>query len=98
MTASVASMLAFQTSMPSDLPVAGVVLASLLLVATAVALSRWMRLKIERDLVIATLRAAVQLVIVGLVFSVLFGSRLAIVWAWDMGRSHGHDRRLCGCA
>ena len=82
MTASVAPMLAFQASMPSDLPVAGVVLASLLLVATAVALSRWMRLKIERDLIIATVRAAVQLLIVGLVFSVLFGSRLAIVWAW----------------
>ena len=75
-------MFAYQSAVGSDIPLAGVVLASLVLVALALGLALWMRLGIERDLVVAAVRAAVQLLAVGLVFSVLFGSSLAQLWAW----------------
>jgi putative ABC transport system permease protein len=63
----------------SLLPVA---LASLSLVAVAVGLGRWFRLGIERDLVVASLRAAVQLLAVGALFTAIFESSRSMLWAW----------------
>lgn len=59
-----------------------VVAASLSLVALALVLSAWLRLRIERELVVASVRAAVQLVAVGLLFGVIFESATALWWAW----------------
>ncbi|HDH24616.1 MAG TPA: ABC transporter permease, partial [Actinobacteria bacterium] len=59
-----------------------VVLASLSLVILAVGLSRWLRLGIERDMIIASIRAAVQLLAVGVVFAAIFRSDQAWLWSW----------------
>lgn len=59
-----------------------VVLASLSLVILAVALARGLSLRIERELVGAALRAAVQLLLVGFVFAAIFDSSQASSWAW----------------
>lgn len=59
-----------------------VVLASLSLVLLAMGLARWLGLRIERDLIEASIRAAVQLLAVGWIFSFIFGSSEAIVLAW----------------
>lgn len=58
------------------------VLASMSLVLLALVLARWLRLRIERELVEASLRAAGQLLLVGLVFAFIFGSAHAIWWSW----------------
>lgn len=67
------------TSATTGLPV---VLASLTLVLLAVVLAWSLGLRIERDLIVASVRAAVQLLGVGLVFTLIFGSTGAIYWAW----------------
>ena len=56
--------------------------ASLSLVAVAVVISLWRRLGIERTLLWASTRAAVQLLAVGLVFNLIFESDRAMTWAW----------------
>jgi UDP-glucose/iron transport system permease protein len=59
-----------------------VVLASLSLVILAVGLSLWLRLGIEREMVVASARAAAQLLAVGVVFAAIFRSDQAWLWAW----------------
>jgi len=59
-----------------------VVLASLTLVALAVGLAWWLGLGVERELVVASVRAAAQLLVVGVVFAVIFNATGAIYWAW----------------
>ncbi len=57
------------------------VLASLSLVGVAVGVSAWRGLGLERTIVWASLRAAVQLLIAGLVLSLAFDSQL-LTWVW----------------
>ena len=57
-------------------------LASFALVAVVVALSLWRRLGIERDVLWASARAAVQLLAVGILFTAIFESDRAMLWAW----------------
>jgi putative ABC transport system permease protein len=59
-----------------------IVAASLSLVILALALSRWLRLGVERDLIEASVRAAVQLVAVGALLVAIFRSDGAMLWAW----------------
>jgi putative ABC transport system permease protein len=56
--------------------------ASFALVAVVVGLSLWRRLGLERDVLWASSRAGVQLLIVGVVFTAIFNSDLAMLWAW----------------
>lgn len=58
-----------------------VVIASLALVGLALGLSRWLGIGIERELVVASVRAAVQLLAVGLLFGFIFEADLALVLA-----------------
>ena len=58
------------------------VAASLSLVALALGLAWWLGLRVERDLVVAAVRAAVQLLVVGAVFVAIFESGRALLWAW----------------
>lgn len=60
----------------------GQVAASLSLIVLAVVLSLWRGLGVERSLLWASVRAAVQLVAVGLLFRVIFESAQAPLWAW----------------
>ena len=80
------TMAALQFTGGPDIPLVGVIGASLSMVALAIALAIWMHVDISRDLVIASVRAAVQLMAVGVVFSVLFGSSRSDLWAvvWVM--------------
>lgn len=55
--------------------------ASLVLVAVVIAVSLWRRLDLERSILWATVRATVQLLAVGALFSVIFESRFANGWA-----------------
>lgn len=64
---------------PANWPV---VFASLSLVILALGLVRWLRLRVEREIVVATVRAAVQLLAVGALFVAIFRSSLAEWWAW----------------
>lgn len=80
--ATVIVVTAFGSSLGENVPILGVVLASFVLVALAMGLARWMRLGLERDLLVAAVRAAVQLLAVGFVLSALFDSSLARIWAW----------------
>jgi putative ABC transport system permease protein len=75
-------MLLAQTSLTSEATGLGVVLASLSLVLLAMGLAWWLGLRIERRLIEASLRAAVQLLAVGLIFSYIFEAAGAIYWAW----------------
>lgn len=75
-------MLLAQTSLISEATGPGVVLASLSLVLLAMGLAWWLGLRIERRLIEASLRAAVQLLAVGLIFSLIFEASAAIYWAW----------------
>ncbi len=63
------------------------VLASLSLVGLVVTLAWWLRLGIEREIVLAAARAAAQLLAVGIVFTAIFGSSSAMLWAalWVTG-------------
>jgi putative ABC transport system permease protein len=53
------------------------VVLSLLLVAVAIAISRWQRLQVERSIIWASARAAVQLLAVGFVLRIVFESSIA---------------------
>ncbi len=75
------------------------VAASALLVVLALVISWWLRLHLERRLIVAALRAAVQLVAVGLIFRVVFESdramALSVVWVLVMlgvGATVVHNR------
>lgn len=59
-------------------------LASFSLIVVALAISAWLRLRLERPIVEASLRALVQLVLVGLLFNLIFeaGGAHAFAWAW----------------
>lgn len=57
-------------------------LASFALVAVVVVLSLWRKLGLERDVLWASARAAVQLLAVGVLFTAIFESDLAMLWAW----------------
>lgn len=59
-----------------------VVLASLSLVLLALGLAWALGLRIQRELIIATLRAAMQLLAVGFLFALIFQSTGAEYWAW----------------
>lgn len=54
---------------------------SLVLVAVVVAVSLWQKLDLERSVLWATFRATVQLLLVGVFFSVIFDSRFASWWS-----------------
>lgn len=74
-------MLLAQTS-----PLAGdalwpVVLASLSLVGLALALSWWWGMRIEKEVAIASVRAAIQLLAVGVLFTFIFEADAAMVFA-----------------
>lgn len=58
------------------------VIASLSLVLLSLGLAWWVGLRIERELVEASVRAAIQLLAVGLVFTMIFGADKAIYWSW----------------
>ena len=60
------------------------VAASGLLVLVAVAISWWAGLNLERDLIVAALRAAAQLALLGLVLVAILtpGQPLALSWLW----------------
>lgn len=56
--------------------------ASFVLVALVVVLSVWRGLGIEREVIWASLRAAVQLISVGFLFTAIFSSDLSMLWAY----------------
>lgn len=58
------------------------ILASLSLVAVAIAVSLWKGLGSERSIIWAAFRAAIQLLAVGLLFGLIFESSTAMTWAW----------------
>lgn len=59
-----------------------VVVASVALVAVTFAVVRWLATGLERELVEAVARAAVQLLAVGALFAVIFQSTGRWVWSW----------------
>lgn len=69
-------------SLPSGSTTLPVVLASLSLVLLTMGLAWWLGLRIERQLIVASVRAAVQLLAVGVVFAFIFQSTGALYWAW----------------
>lgn len=58
--------------------------ASLLLIVATVGISRWRRLGLERDVLVATARAIAQLLAVGYVLAVVIDpdQPIALAWAW----------------
>lgn len=58
------------------------VLASSVLVIVAIGLSFWKGLDVHRSLVISSVRAAIQLLAVGVVFQLIFASSTALIWAF----------------
>ncbi len=62
-------------------------LASLILILIAIAISHWRGLEVERSIAWASLRAAVQLLAVGLLFTAIFESAFASWWSalWILG-------------
>lgn len=75
-------MLLAQTTFTSGAVGWPVVLASLTLVLLALGLAWWLDLGIERQVIEASLRAAVQLLAVGFIFAFIFQATGAIYWAW----------------
>jgi putative ABC transport system permease protein len=71
-----------QSSLTSSVVGWPVVLASLSLIVLAMGLAWALGLHIERELITASLRAAVQLLAVGFVFALIFKSTGAAYWAW----------------
>lgn len=55
---------------------------SLVLVAIVLGISRWRRLELERSVLWASLRATLQLLAVGALFTVIFESSRAELWGW----------------
>jgi putative ABC transport system permease protein len=58
-----------------------VVVASLSLVGLALGLSWWLGIGIEREVIVASVRAAIQLLVVGLLFGFIFEADIALVLA-----------------
>jgi putative ABC transport system permease protein len=58
------------------------VLVSTVLILVAVVLSLWKGLGAERSILWSAFRAAVQLLVVGLLFRLIFESASAMTWAW----------------
>jgi len=56
--------------------------ASLVLVATALVLSGWQRLRLTRSILWAAARAAVQLLLVGLALRLILDPGASVWWAW----------------
>jgi putative ABC transport system permease protein len=56
--------------------------ASLSLVAVAIGLSVWLRLRLERSMVEATVRAIAQLLVVGLALRVIIDPDQPLAWSW----------------
>ena len=75
-------LLAAESSLTSQATGLPVVAASLSLVLLAMGLAWWIGLRIERQLIEASVRAALQLLAVGLVFLLIFEATGAIYWAW----------------
>ena len=77
-------MILAQTAIRSDTLGTPVILAALSLVVLAVVLSWALGLRVERQVMVATLRAALQLLAVGLLFGWIFSSdaSVALAWAW----------------
>ena len=65
----------------SEVGAAGLAL-SLVLVAAAVALSRWQHLRLERDLVVSVVRSIVQLLIVGAALQLVVDPGAWLGWSW----------------
>lgn len=57
-------------------------LASLVLVAVAVAVSRWQRLGLEGSIIVAVARATTQLLVVGLGLGLVLDDDTPLVWSW----------------
>jgi putative ABC transport system permease protein len=64
-----------------DVTLVGLAL-SLLLVAVAVGMSRWRSLRLERQIVWATVRATVQLLLVGAALTLVIDPDRSLVWSW----------------
>lgn len=73
---------AVQSSLTSNAVGWPVVLASLSLVILALGLAAALGLRVERSLIVASVRAAVQLLAVGFLFALIFRSPGANYWAW----------------
>jgi putative ABC transport system permease protein len=71
-----------QSSLTSNAIGLPVVLASLSLVLLALGLAWALGLRLQRELITATIRAATQLLAVGFVFALIFKSTGAEYWAW----------------
>ena len=71
-----------QSSLTSSAVGWPMVLASLSLILLALGLAWALGLRIERELIVASVRAAVQLLAVGFVFVLIFESTGAAYWAW----------------
>lgn len=71
-----------QSSLTSSAVGWPIVLASLSLILLALGLAWALGLRIERELIVASVRAAVQLLAVGFVFVLIFESTGAAYWAW----------------
>lgn len=71
-----------QSSLVADAVDWPVIVASLSLIGIAVVLSSALGLGIGRDLVESSTRAAVQLLVVGLLLAAAFGSTRSFYWAW----------------
>lgn len=59
-----------------------VVLSAVALIGVSVGISLRLHIGVERSILWAAVRATVQLIAVGLVFTVIFESSLAELWAW----------------
>ena len=57
-------------------------LASLVLVAVAVAISRWQRLGLESSILVAVVRATAQLLVVGLGLGLVLADDAPLAWSW----------------
>jgi putative ABC transport system permease protein len=67
--------------MNGDVNIAGLA-TSLALVAVAAAISLWQRLGLERQIVWASTRALVQLLLVGAALSLIIEPGSSLVWSW----------------
>lgn len=67
--------------MDADVTFVGLALSSLLVVVAA-AISRWRRLGLERDMAIATVRAAGQLLAVGSALALVLAPGAPLWWSW----------------
>lgn len=54
----------------------------MVLVLLVLGVSRWQKLELEKSIIWSVVRATVQLIAVGLLFTVIFESEQAAVWAW----------------